>query len=243
MEIISPEGLRIDGRRPEEIRRFNCRLGVLSRADGSAYLEQGNTKALASINGPHQAGDKAKIKHDRVHINFQYSMATFSTNERRNRPKGDKRSIDISQLMREIFQSAILTDLYPKSQIDIHVQILQADGGNYSACINAATLALMDAGVPMKDFICSCTASLVDSKTIIDVNNSEELHFSNPLLTLAILPTSEEIILCQMKSRLHADHLEDILKAGIKGCKDIYEIMHREVLNHVREAAAVMNAT
>ena len=39
--------------------------------------------------------------------------------------------------------------------------------GAYSACINAATLALMDAGVPMKDFICSCTASLVDDKTII----------------------------------------------------------------------------
>lgn len=54
VEYISPEGLRIDGRRPDELRKIKCKLGVLSRADGSAYLEQGNTKVIVAIYGPRE---------------------------------------------------------------------------------------------------------------------------------------------------------------------------------------------
>ena len=47
-------GLRTDGRRPLELRRIRLRLGVFSQADGSAYIEQGKTKILATVYGPHQ---------------------------------------------------------------------------------------------------------------------------------------------------------------------------------------------
>ena len=46
-------GLRVDGRRPPELRRLQCKLGVFQQADGSAFLEQGNTKVLAAVYGPH----------------------------------------------------------------------------------------------------------------------------------------------------------------------------------------------
>ncbi len=46
-------GFRVDGRRPQEIRKLNCRMGVFQQADGSAFLELGNTKILASVYGPH----------------------------------------------------------------------------------------------------------------------------------------------------------------------------------------------
>ena len=44
MEFVSPEGLRLDGRRPRELRRLNCEIDVLGSADGSAIFEMGNTK-------------------------------------------------------------------------------------------------------------------------------------------------------------------------------------------------------
>ena len=47
-EILSPEGLRLDGRRPGEIRRLRCQMSAEPKADGSAYLEQGNTKGLVT---------------------------------------------------------------------------------------------------------------------------------------------------------------------------------------------------
>lgn len=53
-DLISEQGLRLDGRRANELRRIQCKLGVFSQPDGSAYLEQGNTKVLAAVYGPHQ---------------------------------------------------------------------------------------------------------------------------------------------------------------------------------------------
>lgn len=54
MELISDQGLRLDGRRADELRQIRCKLGVFSQPDGSAYIEQGNTKVLAAVYGPHQ---------------------------------------------------------------------------------------------------------------------------------------------------------------------------------------------
>ena len=53
MHIFSPIGLRVDGRRPHELRKIDCKIGPLTQADGSAFLEQGNTKVLATVYGPH----------------------------------------------------------------------------------------------------------------------------------------------------------------------------------------------
>lgn len=53
-DLVSEQGLRLDGRRSQELRRIQCKMGVFSQPDGSAYIEQGNTKVLAAVYGPHQ---------------------------------------------------------------------------------------------------------------------------------------------------------------------------------------------
>jgi polyribonucleotide nucleotidyltransferase len=57
MHLLSDQGLRLDGRRANELRQIRCKLGVFSQPDGSAYLEQGNTKVLAAVYGPHEVGN------------------------------------------------------------------------------------------------------------------------------------------------------------------------------------------
>lgn len=54
LELLSDQGFRLDGRRPHELRKIQCKMGVFKQADGSAYIEQGNTKALATVYGPHE---------------------------------------------------------------------------------------------------------------------------------------------------------------------------------------------
>jgi exosome complex component RRP41 len=54
LQLLSEYGLRVDGRRPNELRQIRCKLGVFNQPDGSAYLEQGNTKVLAAVYGPHE---------------------------------------------------------------------------------------------------------------------------------------------------------------------------------------------
>lgn len=61
-EFRAKEELRIDGRQPLELRQIRIRLGVFGQADGSAYVEQGKTKVLAAVYGPHQVKTVPKIK-------------------------------------------------------------------------------------------------------------------------------------------------------------------------------------
>ncbi|KOB78437.1 putative exosome complex exonuclease RRP41, partial [Operophtera brumata] len=117
-DLLSSQGLRLDGRRPNELRRIRCKLGVFTQPDGSAYLEQGNTKVLAAVYGPHQAS-KSKVSTDGVVVNCQYR-------ERKNRPRGDRKSTEMSLHLRQALTAAIKTELYPRSQIDIYIEVLQA---------------------------------------------------------------------------------------------------------------------
>ncbi|KAJ8303524.1 hypothetical protein KUTeg_019920 [Tegillarca granosa] len=233
LELLSDQGFRIDGRRVHELRKIQCRLGVFSQADGSAYIEQGNTKVLAAIRG-----SKQKTLHDKVLVNCQYSMATFSTGERKRRPRGDRKSQEMTMHLRQTFDAAILTNLYPRSQIDIFVEVLQSDGGNYCASVNAATLALIDAGIPLKDYVCACSASFVNDSPIVDINYLEESS-GKPEIIVATLPKSEQIVFLEMNSRLHEDNLSKVVDTAVKGCKDVYQILDTAVRDHVSQVATV----
>ncbi|XP_067005469.1 exosome complex component RRP41 [Anabrus simplex] len=242
MNLLSDQGLRLDGRRPNELRKIRCKLGVFSQPDGSAYLEQGNTKVLAAVYGPHEIrGSKTKALHDQVLVNCQYSMATFSTGERKRRPRGDRKSSEMSMHLRQTFQAAIRTELYPRSQIDIFVEVLQADGGNYCSSVNAATLALVDAGIPLREYMCSCSASLANGDVpLVDISHLEESS-GGPTLTVAALPMSGQIALLEMSQRFHMDHLDKVLNHALQGCRDIREILDEEVKRHVALVGAAAN--
>ncbi|GBP16841.1 Exosome complex component RRP41 [Eumeta japonica] len=235
-DLLSSQGLRLDGRRPNELRRIRCKLGVFTQPDGSAYLEQGNTKVLAAVYGPHQAS-KSKSSAEAVVVNCQYSMATFSTGERKNRPRGDRKSQEMSLHLRQALTAAIKTELYPRSQIDVYVEVLQADGGAYCASVNAACLALIDAGVPLKAYVCACTASVAwrDSTTpLVDVGHVEEAA-GGVCLTVACLPSSGNIALLEMSHRLHVDYFDVVLSRAMQGCRDIEVVLDRAVREHLAE--------
>lgn len=231
IEYLSPEGLRVDGRRPHEIRNIKFKLNLFSRADGSAYYEQGNTRVLAAVYGPREVKNKSQMKNDRAIINCEYSMATFSTGERKRQFKRDRRSTEISVVIRQTFESVILTYLYPRTQIDIFMQVLQADGGTRCACINAATLALLDAGIPMKDFVVSCAAGFIEGSPLTDLNYIEDCA-DGPDVPIALLPKQDKVTLLQMDSKLSLDQFEKVLEHAIDGCKQIHKVIDEQLKKH-----------
>ncbi|KAB0799331.1 hypothetical protein PPYR_07211 [Photinus pyralis] len=235
-ELLSKIGLRQDGRRAEELRRIRCKLGVFTQPDGSAYLEQGLTKVLAAVYGPHQVrGGRSKAQHDAAIINCQFSMAVFSTGERKKRPRGDRKSTEISIHLHQALLAAVKVELYPWSQIDVYVEVLHADGGVFPACVNAATLALIDAGIPLKEYVCACTASLANNNVaMVDISNQEET-LGGPVLTVVALPMSAKIVHMEMSQRFHLDHLPKVLNLALQGCKDIKAILDDVVRQHVKD--------
>lgn len=68
-------------------------------------------------------GSRSRALPDRALVNCQYSSATFSTGEHKRRPHGDRKSCEMGLQLRQTFEAAILTQLHPRSQIDIYVQV------------------------------------------------------------------------------------------------------------------------
>ncbi|CAG8661482.1 5457_t:CDS:2 [Acaulospora morrowiae] len=233
-ELIGPQGLRQDGRRANELRKIKCKPSVLSQADGSSYIEQGNTKCLAAVYGPREARQKGQVIHNKASINVELSLAPFSMSERKKRTKYDKRLLEIASAVKQTFEPVIMTSLFARSQIDIYLQILQFDGGIIQICINAATLALIDAGIPMLEYVCACSAGIIENTILLDLNNTEE-SFDTPELTVALLPKSEKVTLLQLDSRLQVNEFENVMRTAAKGCKEIYEVLEDATRDHIKD--------
>ena len=226
--------LRLDGRRWNELRRISAQISTQAAADGSSYLEMGNTKVLVSVTGPSegrqptQRGGSNGLAKVEVEINF----AGFSGVERRKR-KTDKRTSEMQHCLRSAFEGVLLLHLYPHSTISITVHVVSQDGSLLAACVNAATLALVDAGVPMADYLVACTAaagasaSAADNASaddpLLDLNGQEELEL--PILTVATLGESEKVAVCVLESRVRMERLEGMLAVGIEGCKRMRGIL------------------
>lgn len=154
-------------------------------------MEEGGTKVVCAVYGPHECRHRSRVKEDSCLINAQYSMCTFSVTDRKNRPRGDRRSNGYSRLLERTFESVILTTLYPRSQIDIFCEIfevnsvlsmnlfamkhlhIKADGGSLAACVNCATLALADAGVPMRGLATAVECASVEGVACADTSSRE----------------------------------------------------------------------
>eukprot|EP01133_Synstelium_polycarpum_P001505 gene1505-1752_t len=213
------------------------KMGVFSRADGSAYYEQGNTKLTVAVYGPREAAGNAKALHDRAVVRAEFSMSSFASNERKSKPRGDKTSIEIASLLKQAFESTIQVSLFPRSQIDIYVQVLQADGGLRSAAINAATLAIIDAGIPMRDFVCACSATYIEGMPLLDLNQMEERSGGADLL-LSVQPQLGGVISLNMESKVPQDMFESVLQLAMTGCQKIFTLLQEEVKRHSTELLA-----
>lgn len=77
-------------------------------------------------------------------------MAPFSVDDRK-RPGPDRRSVEISKITSEALMPAVFLEKFPRSTIDVFIEVLEAEGGTRCAGITAASVALADAGVPMRD--------------------------------------------------------------------------------------------
>jgi len=220
-KLITDDGLRLDGRHVDEIRPMKIEIGVLSRADGSCYLEWGRNKVLVGVFGPREAHPRRLQRADAAVIRYRYNMASFST-EDRARPGHSRRSIEISKVSREAFEPVIMAELFPKTAIDIFVEILQADAGTRTAAINASSIALADAGIPMKGLVTSCAFGKVDGQIVLDLNKEED-NYGEADFPVAMTQDGE-ITLLQMDGNLTPDEIRKGFELVKKGCKEILEI-------------------
>jgi exosome complex component RRP41 len=218
---------RYDGRKPDELRPLKIESGVLPHADGSAYIEMGRNKILVGVFGPREMHPKRFSKPNMATLRCRYHMAPFSVNPRRS-PAPSRRDNEISMVMRYALEPAVFLERYPRSVIDVYAEILEADGGTRTACINAASVALVDAGIPVRDLVASCAAGKIDGQLVLDLGDYEDKE-GDADVPLAYMPKTEHVTLLQMDGVLSQDEFNGCIDLAIEGCKQIYEVQ-REAL-------------
>ena len=219
----------MDGRAPNELRPLKIEAGVLDEADGSSYLEWGNNKVYCGVFGPIECHPRHKQKPDRAIIQARYNMAPFSVDDRK-RPGLDRRSTEIGLLISEALERVVMVEKYPKAAIRVDIQVVEAHAGTRCAALTAASVAVADAGIPMKDLVPSCATGKVDGKVVLDLNKEED-NFGEADLPLAVLPATEEVVLMQMDGELSPEEFEEAFDMAIEGCKQVYEIQRNALKN------------
>ncbi len=226
-KLIDKKGLRLDGRKPDQLRAVKLEVGVIPNADGSAYIEQGKNKILVGVYGPREAHPKHLALQDRTVLKCRYHMAPFSVQERKS-PAPSRREVELSKVIRESLEPAIFMEYYPRTMIDLTIEVLQADGGTRCASITAASLALADSGIPMRDLVVACAAGKAEDTIVLDLMDEED-KMGSADVPVALMPNLNAITLLQMDGKLTPEEFETAVNLAIEGCKQIY-VMQKEAL-------------
>jgi len=198
---------RIDGRKIDELRPIEAKAGIIKNADGSAYFRMGNTVAYAAVYGPREMFPKFQQDPKKAVLRCNYNMMPFSGAGERVRPGPSRRSKEISAVTSNALVSVV--DLYdsPNAVVDVYIELPMTDAGSRCCGINAAAIALADAGIPMRDLVSAVAVGFAGNKVIVDLNYEEE-HLPDYVegldekdvadIPVAIIPSTGEITLLQM---------------------------------------------
>ena len=220
---------RFDGRKFDELRPIEAKVGIIARADGSAMFKSGNTIALAAVFGPRELHPKFMQNPQTGILRCHYNMMPFSGHGERVRPGSSRRSREISMVMEKALLPVLDLKDYPNAVVDVFVELPQTDAGTRCAGITAAAMALADAGLAMKDLVSAVAVGKVGDKIVADLNYEEEAYEDGGVadIPVAMLPNSEKITLLQMDGEISREELKKALELAKKSCKQIYEVQKK----------------
>jgi exosome complex component RRP41 len=205
--VLFSNGKRVDGRGVEDLRDIKIVARVLNDADGSAYIEWGKNKILAGVYGPSECIPRHDQSLYRAVVKCRYNMAPFSGMEEHGRSGPNRRSKELSKVIKEAFENVIISENFPKTQIEVFVEVLQSDGGTRCAAVTAAAVALADAGIPMKDMINAVAVCKIDGEIAVDPGKEED-NFGESDMPIAFSPRTGDVLLYQMDGLLTREELE-----------------------------------
>jgi len=233
---------RPNGRKYDETRKIEAKVGVVKRADGSAMFAFGNSKAIAAVYGPRKLHPQHLQNPEKCVLRCYYDMAPFSVTERK-RPGPSRRSTEISYVTTKALEPVLKLDSFPGTAIDVYILIIEADASTRCAGINAASLALADAGIPMAELVPSISIGKIGGAIVADLSKEEEDYKitkdgkeikSATDIPFAFLPRADKISLMQLDGKISAKELKEAIVLGKKVSKKILSIQKR-TLKKVKE--------
>jgi exosome complex component RRP41 len=216
---------RSNGRKADELRPIKAQVGVIPNADGSAMFAFGDTVAIAAVYGPRLLHPQHLQNPSSGILRVNYDLLSFSVYDRK-KPGPSRRSQEISKVTEWALLPVLDLKEFPNTVIDVQIYILQADAGTRTAGINAASLALAHAGIPMKNLVCSVALGRLDKDFVVDVDKDEEDFKEGEGATdfpVAKIGQTNDYSLIQLDGNIPVDQVKKIFDLADKSCKEIYE--------------------
>lgn len=216
---------RPDGRDVNEMRPIKVKVGVVPNADGSAMFSFGETVAIAAVYGPRKMHPQHAQDPEKGVLRCEYNMLSFSVDDR-IRPGTNRRSTEISKITEWALQPVLMLERYPNSAIDVFINIIQANASTRCAGINAAALALAQAGIPMKSLVSSVSIGKLDRQLVVDVNKLEEdwEEGEGPTDIPVTMTPDGKITHMQLDGKISKEQLKEVLSLAREATKKIHEI-------------------
>jgi len=228
---------RPSGRKFDEVRKMDAKVGIIPNADGSAMFAFGDTIAIAAVYGPRQLHPQHMQNPKTGILRVNYDLLSFSVTDRK-KPGPSRRSQEISKVTEWALLPVLNLEGFPNTVVDVQIYILQADAGTRTAGINAASIALAHAGIPMKNLVCSVAVGKLDTELAVDPDNAEE-HYEegegHTDMPIAKIGNTDEFTLLQMDGKMPVDKFAEALNLGNKACKEIYEVQKNALKNFMEE--------
>ena len=226
---------RTDGRKFDELRKMNAKVGVVPNADGSALFSFGDTIAIAAVYGPKKMHPQHMQDPEKGTLRFTYNMLSFSVTDR-IRPGPSRRSQEISKVSEWAIDPVLMIDKFPNNVVDVHVNILQANASTRCAGINAAVLALAHAGITMKNIVSSVSIGKLDKELVVDVSKEEEDYSEGEGATdIPITFTGDgKLTHIQLDGKITTEQLKEAVKLAKKACEEIYEVQKKALKESIK---------
>ncbi len=222
---MAKEFKRPDGRRIDETRPIKIKVGVVPNADGSAMFAFGDTIAIAAVYGPRKMHPQHAQDPEKGVLRCEYNMISFSVNDR-IRPGMNRRSIEISKITEWALEPVLILDKYPNAVIDVFIDVIQANASTRCAGINAAAIALAQAGIAMKSLVSSISIGKLDKQLVVDLNKLEEdwEEGEGPTDIPITMTPDGKITHMQLDGKIGKEQLKETLKLAREATKRIYEL-------------------
>ncbi|MCA9488190.1 MAG: exosome complex exonuclease Rrp41 [Nanoarchaeota archaeon] len=227
---------RPDGRALDEMRPVEAKVGIVPNADGSAMYKSGDTVAIAAVYGPRKMHPQHQQDPEKGQIRCTYNMMSFSVSDR-IRPGISRRSTEISKITEWALEPVLMLDKYPNTVVDVFIHITQADAGTRCAGINAASMALAHAGIPMKNLVTSISVGKLDKTLVVDLTKEEEdfEEGEGPTDIPISMTPDGKITHLQLDGKIGVQQLKDVVDMAKKACEKVYDVQKDALKKSIEE--------
>lgn len=248
-DISTASSTRNDSRANHELRPLKLQSHLLPNADGSALVELGHTKVICRVTGPTTKlkNVECNVETGVLDVQVQYRSQTgypeaailaqaptpLDENYRTYRTVNqfiDNRQKNIGTKILESISPALPLSPYPKCAIQLNFCVLQDDGNVLGACLAAANLALVDAGMELYDLVCSCSVVSCpnngNSERLVADPTASEWQSSSAVVELAMMANWNESTYLSQKGTMS----NEALSLARDGCRTMHRFLKQHLL-------------